>query len=218
MMDRMLRDRLTDAYMGLIPLVTINVIWFVASIPLVTAIPAAGALFYATNQMAHGKPASWRTFVEGFRICFRRSWGWGLLNLLVGASAFTYLTIFSRQTESWATWASAVVVIALFLWLTVQLYVFPLLLEQVEPKLRLAFRNSLVLLLKRPFYSFGVTLGLILLAVATSIVVFPAWFVLTGAVCAYVANRAAIDSIRTLGFASSPPDAEAAEVPTTEPQ
>jgi uncharacterized membrane protein YesL len=208
MIDRMLRDRLLDAYMGVIPLVTINVIWFVASLPLVTAIPAAGALFYATNQMAHGKPAGWQTFIEGFRLCFRRSWGWGLLNLLVGASLVAYLSIFSRQRESWATWASAFIVVIAFLWLTLQIYVFPLLLEQVEPKLGLAFRNSLVLMLRRPMYSFGAALLLIVLAVGSTILIAPAWFVITGAVCAYLANRVVLNSIRTLG--SGEPDAPAA--------
>ncbi len=191
-----LREKTIDAYMATIPLITLNIVWFVASLPLVTVIPATAALYYATNQVAHGKPATVGTFIEGFRVCFRRSWTWGLLNLAVVAAAVAYVYIFSHAQELWTVWASAVVVVIFFVWLTVQMYVFPLLLEQVEPKLMLAIRNSLIMVLKRPLYSMGVTLVLLALAAASTVFVFPAWLLITAGACTYLANLATLSSIR----------------------
>ena len=39
-------------------------------------------------------------------------------------------------------------------WLTVQMYFWPLLIEQEEPKILLAWRNSAYLVLINPFYAF----------------------------------------------------------------
>ncbi len=196
MIDRVLRDKLTDAYMLAIPLITLNVAWFVTSLLLVTAIPAAGALFYATNQLAHGKPASWSTFFEGFRWSLRRSWAWGLLNLLVVLVVLGYLYIFAQQFEGGLRiWASALVLAALYLWLSMQLYTFPLLLEQEQPRLRLALRNAAVMLLKRPLYTFGATALLIALAAGTTLMLAPAWFLITGSFSAYLANAATLNTL-----------------------
>ena len=55
------RDRLIDAYMAAIPLITLNLLLFILSLPLITLIPAIGALFYAPRPMDHGKTSVWRT-------------------------------------------------------------------------------------------------------------------------------------------------------------
>lgn len=206
MIDRTLRDRLTDAYMMAIPLIMLNVAWFVASLPLVTAIPAAGALFYATNQIAHGKPASWSTFGEGFRVCFRRSWTWGLLNVLVALAAIGYLYLFASLEGGARIWASALVLVGVFLWLSLQVYTFPLLLEQEQPRLRLAYRNAAILLLRRPLFTFGTAALLIALAIVTTLLLLPAWLLIMGSFCAYLANAATLNSITATGGRRPPTD------------
>ncbi|MEP7291517.1 MAG: YesL family protein [Chloroflexota bacterium] len=214
MIDQKLRDKLTDAYLALIPLISLNIIWFVFTVPLVTAIPAAGALFYSTNRLAHGNGADWRTFFEGFRVCFRRSWGWGILNVIVGAGLLGYFAYFAQNPADWGLWVRAFVIVLAFLWLSLQIYTFPLLIEQEKPSLREALRNSLVILLKRPFYSFAVALLIAVIAVTSSLLLAPAWVFITASLCAYLANGAALAAIvRLLGKASPSSDIEPASVP-----
>ncbi len=124
--------------------------WFVVSLPIVTLIPATAALFYATNRLAHERPASPSTFFEGLRKWFWRSCLWGGLNLLVIAVLVSNLIFYSRIQAVWTALATALVVFLLIVWLLLQISMFPLLLEQEQPSLRLAFRNSFVVLLKRP--------------------------------------------------------------------
>lgn len=196
--DQSLRDRLADSYLSLIPLISLNIIWFVCTVPLLTAIPATAALFYATNRLAHGGNADWRTFFEGFRVCFRRSWAWGLMNLLIGGGLVGYFFYFSQLQDNVGFWARAAVCVAAFLWLMIQLYTFPLLLEQEQPRLLQALRNSLVALLRRPLHSVGYALLVVVVVVGTTFLLTPAWVFITASLCAYLANRATLNAIAAI--------------------
>lgn len=196
--DQSLREQLSDFYLNLIPLISLNIIWFVCTVPLVTAIPATAALFYATNRLAHGGNPDWRTFFEGFRVCFRRSWAWGLLNLLIFGGLIGYFFYFSQEQDGFWVWARAAVIVATFFWLMIQLYTFPLLLEQEEPRLLLALRNSLIALIRRPLHTAAYAVLVIVIMVATTIVLTPAWAFITASLCAYLANRLTLNTITAI--------------------
>jgi len=204
MINQTLRDQAIDAYMATIPLITLNVLWFIVSLPIVTAAPAAGALFYATNRLAHGKPANASTFFEGFRQYFWRSWSWGILNILVGSILVSNYIFYGRFGESWTIWARAIVLTLSFLWLALQMYTFPLMIEQEKPHLRTAMRNSLVLMIKRPVYSIGIALLIAVIVLVSSLVILPLWAFFSASACAYLANRAAVGSIARFANSSAP--------------
>jgi uncharacterized membrane protein YesL len=195
MISKGLRDRVVDAYMATIPLITLNLVWLVCSLPLVTLIPSTAALFYATNRLAHGKSADMHTFFEGFRLYFRRSWLWGLLNVVVSVVLVSNFIYYGRLTDTWATIAGAIVVVASVIWVSLQVYVFPLILEQEKPDLRLALRNSLILLIRRPFFTFGVALVMVALVVFSTVAILPIWFFFTASGVTYMANLATLSSI-----------------------
>lgn len=195
MIDRVLRDKLLDAYMGLIPLITLNLVWFVVSLPLVTLIPATGALLYATNALAHGKGANIQMFFEGFRRYFWKSWQWGLLNLLIGAVLGSNLLFYSTAGSDIAQIARIVVIVVTVLWIAVQMQVFSVLLEQEQPKFTLALRNGLVLFLKNPFYSFGAAILIIAIVLFSTLVLQPSWIFISASACAYIANLLTVNSI-----------------------
>jgi uncharacterized membrane protein YesL len=193
-----LNDRLADVYLSAIPLIVLNVVWFLSCLPLVTAIPATGGLFYATNQLAHDKPADWRTFVEGFRSCFWLSWRWGVLNVVVIVVLGANLLFYTQAGTGWASTAQTAVFILLLLWTAIQLYTFPFLLEQADVQLRTAMRNSLVIIIKRPALTILVFSGIAIVIGTSTFLIGPAWAFITGSLCTYWANRAVIDSIAKL--------------------
>lgn len=198
MIDQNLRDRLADAYVSTIPLVTLNVVWFIISLPIITLIPATAGLFYATNRLAHGKSAEWRTLIEGFRMYFWRSWLWGLLNVAVVVILASNFIFYSMSTADWSMAARVMVVVVMLIWLALQLHTFPLLLEQEHPKLLQALRNSFVILMKRPFHSFGMALVVAVLIAVSTLVIQPAWIFITAGLCAYLANRTTLSAITKL--------------------
>jgi uncharacterized membrane protein YesL len=195
MIDRALRDKLIDAYVALIPLILLNLTWFVVSLPIMTAIPATGGLFYATNKLAHGHPADWRTLLEGFRLYFWQSWIIGLANVVIIAIFASNFVFYSLADSGWVQAARVVVIVLALLWLGIQIYLFPLLIEQERPHVRNALRNALVIILKRPLFTLAVTVGIAILAVGTTVVIFPVWIFITASACALIANHATIYAI-----------------------
>jgi uncharacterized membrane protein YesL len=193
--NQVLRDKLVEAYVASIPLITLNLVWFITSLPIITLIPATVALFYATNHLAHGRPAGWHTFFEGFRLYFWRSWLWGLLNVLLIAVMVSNFLFYGRSDSNWVIWARALVILLSVFWFTLQIYAYPLLMEQEQPHLRLALRNSLVIVLKRPLHSIGIVLLIGILVVGTTLIIQPAWIVITASLCSFLANQATIAAI-----------------------
>jgi hypothetical protein len=189
---RWLRDALVDAYYDAIPLVTTNVLWFLLTLPLITAPPAAAGLYYVTNRLAHGRSASWRTFFEGFRSVFWLGWRWALTNLLALAALSGSYWVYGRIGAEWSGWVQGVLIGLAVLWGLLQTYTFPLLLEQEEYRMLTALRNSIVLFIKYPVTSLGLALLLVLLLVVSTLLLPPAWLLATASLGAYLANRGTI--------------------------
>ena len=203
-MERTLRDQLTDAYMASIPIISLNILWFFVSLLIVTLIPATGALFYTMNLLAHGKPAGFGDFFEGFRQYFWVSWRWGLLNVVIIVGGVSSLNFYGTMETSVLSVAGRMVVgTMLVVWLLMQVYTFPLIFEQEQPSLRTAFRNSLALLIKFPARSFGVALLIALVMGLTTLVIYPAWIFITASLSAYLANRATVSALARLKGATA---------------
>ena len=161
------KDALIDLWDALIPIVGINIAWFVLTILVVTAFPAFGGIYYATNRIVHGESVNLGTFFEGFKEYFWTSWKWGLVNLLV------YLILASNiwfygQFEGWGFLVLQSLFFSLILIYTcLQIYTFPFLLEQDEPSIKTALRNSFAAFVRYMGRSFGLLFVLVLLAVVS---------------------------------------------------
>lgn len=187
-----LRDALVDAYYDSVPLITINVLWFLLTLPLITAPPAVAGLYYATNGLAHRRSANWRTFLEGFRAHFWLSWRWALANLLVLAVLGGDVWFYGRMGWNWGYWVQGVFLTLAILWGLLQIYTFPLLLEQEDRRMITAVRNSVVLYIKHPLFSIGLALFIVLLIVVSTWFLRPAWLLITPSLSAFLTNRGAI--------------------------
>ena len=181
------KDALIDLWDALIPIVGINIAWFVLTILVVTAFPAFGGIYYATNRIVHGESVNLGTFFEGFKEYFWTSWKWGLVNLLV------YLILASNiwfygQFEGWGFLVLQSLFFSLILIYTcLQIYTFPFLLEQDEPSIKTALRNSFAAFVRYMGRSFGLLFVLVLLAVV-SVLLPPLWIVITVSFMVFLAN------------------------------
>jgi uncharacterized membrane protein YesL len=192
------RESLINIYYDLVPLVSLNIIWFLLTLPIVTAFPAAAGLYYATNQLAHQKGAGWKTFFDGFRIHFWLSWRWGLLNAIILIVLVSNIVFYGQLEAEWSVWLRGVIIGLSILWGIIQLYTFPFLLEQEKQRLSTALRNSMVLLATRPAPVLSVAFLSLVLAVLSTVIVLPAWFFFTASLSVYLANKVVIDSIKKL--------------------
>jgi len=194
-LDPRLREELVNTYLDAVPLIILNVIWCLVSLPLITIFPATAGLFYATNRLAHGQSGDWHVFFDGMRRYFWQSLLWGSLNLIAAAVVFSNTVFYAQGHSAWTTIAHLVVLGLALGWGCIQVYMFPLLLEQEHPRFGLALRNSLVIVLKRPLFSLGITVLILMVALFSTAFIWPVWIVITAAFCAWTANNATIASI-----------------------
>ena len=196
--QQILQDELWGAYYRSIDLILVNLIWFVSSVPLVTAIPALGGLFYATNRMAHGSTGDWRVFWKGFRENFWLSWRWGLINAAVLGFLGLSLWFYGQVEVAGIAWVRGFIAFLIAVWVVLQLFTFPLLLEQTDQRFVVALRNSGVLLLRWPGLALTAIAQIIIVAVPSLFIFPPAWIIISTSLCAFFANRAVVASVEKI--------------------
>jgi uncharacterized membrane protein YesL len=177
-----------------------NVLWFLLSLPIITA-PAAWAGLVKMSSLAYrGPSANVNDLWEGFRENLRRTVPLGLLNALFLVINITNLTSYSGASGSLADVIRGMWVISIFLWFGVQFYMWPLYFWMETPTLRGALRNAGVMMLLNPLFTVVILLAAALVIVV-SIILTPAWALLMGGALASIANSAVIDRLQAEGFA-----------------
>ena len=196
---QVIRVTLVDAYYDFSLLMTLNLLWLAASLPVLTLPPALFGLQYAAYQMVHERRAvsAWGTFFEGFRSYFWLSWRWALLNLLMLAMLSANYLFYGQFSTDWVPWVQGIFIGLATLWTLIQITTLPLLMEQQERRVWTALRNSLVLFARRPGFSLVLCLSIGLLAVISTIFMLP-WILFTISLISYVANRCTAYLVRQL--------------------
>jgi uncharacterized membrane protein YesL len=169
-------------------LMVINIFWVFLMLPIITIPPAFAGLYYATSQMVQNEPVTRQTFVEGFKRYFRASYGWFFSNVVVVGLLLFNIDLSIRLTQlSWLQFLSGVYWVLLGSWMLLQIYTFPLLIQQEKPRLVLALRNSAILWFKHSIFSLLLSFAISVLVVI-SIYLFPLWFVISASLIAYITN------------------------------
>jgi uncharacterized membrane protein YesL len=169
-------------------------------LPPITAIavlaggPALAGVHNLTNPISHEKRIDFAYFWEGFRYYYLKSWQilglWVVVAATLAANVWFYRMWWQRGTQI------ALLPVVLFLWILVlwvgiEPYLFPLLLEQDDKRVLLVFKNAILLCLANP----GFTVLVMALLGATMLLslVFPPLLMLTTfSLMALVNNRAIV--------------------------
>jgi len=176
-------------YVG-VTLAYINVLWLFSSVLIVTAPPATAALYAITREIGHRRAVGWRDFLHALKAHFWVGWRWALLNLVAAGIIFANLTFYSYLESPVGLLLIGLWLGITFVWLIVQMYCLPVLLEQTQPRVCTALRNAFVISLRHPLF----TLTYALVAgffVFISVVVPYLWAIITPALLAFMYNRAA---------------------------
>lgn len=198
-----LRDRFLDLYILLLSLMPLNIAWALLTLPLVTAFPALLGLTYATNRLSHDQQATWRTVLEGARRYFWVGWRWGIVATSgYAALVFSAWFYFGTNTQ-WAFVVQGVLISLTILWTIVQLHALSLLMEQETPSVRLALRNSLVLVIKATGRSGRLLFMALVIVAATALILPLATLFFSASILLYVANRETAHAIVEAGGRTS---------------
>ena len=189
---------LTDWWDDWVNLVIVNLACLLCWLTVLLGPPATFGLYYVTNSLAHGESLGLRGLLTGGRRYFFKSWLWALLNLGVIIIVVVNVLFYAQFDGDWVVFVQGFYILAAVLWLIVQFYALPYLMEQEQKRLRSALRNGLFTALAAPGYTLVVA-GLTVLIIALSVgFVFPLLF---GAPCliAVLGNRAVLERLEAFG-------------------
>lgn len=156
--------RLTFRRIGL--LMVANILWWLLSLPLITWPPATAGLYYVARRLTRleeSEQTTWRHFFEGLRIYGFRSWQLMAADAAMGAVLVAAFLFYFGQSHLALRLLSLPIFYFMALWGGMQLYLFPLLIEQEDKRIPLVFRNAFVLALGNSSFTF--LLGLLLTAI-----------------------------------------------------
>jgi len=173
MFVQLLKRLLRDWWNHLVHLTMLNIIWLIAQILVVTGPPATATLYIVANQIAQGELLSVRDVWTIFRAMFVPAWKWAACNLIVLLVLASYLLWAPTQAGVIFSFVSVLVLLVLLLWLTMNLFYWPLWIAQEDTGLRNTFRNAFVIVIAAPVDSFSLFLVNALMIVVSALVVLP---------------------------------------------
>jgi hypothetical protein len=216
---------LKDTWEELYSLAMVNLVWlFSWSLPIglgaatrlpiviiATAILSLGLLpvttvgvYYVADRVAHAKTFHFSDFVDGIKLYWWRALIWLLANVVIIALISLNLWFYPANFEGfWVIIVGGLWLAALFFWIAMQMYYWPLLIQQEEPKMLLTWRNSAYLMLANPFYAFFITcFSIVLLAISVALTL-P--FVFVGmAILAVLGSNAVLTLLAKFGVIEDP--------------
>jgi uncharacterized membrane protein YesL len=183
---------LKDTWEELYSIAIVNLVWLFASLTIVLFPVTAAGMYYVANRVAHGKTFHFSDFIEGIKKYWWRSLVWFLANIFFVWLLYVNLYFYTANFQgNWVFILGGFWLAVLFFWLTMQMYFWPVLIEQDRPNLLRAWRNSAYLILASPFYAFFMVVFTVALAVASTALTLPLIFVGMGLV-AILANNAVL--------------------------
>jgi uncharacterized membrane protein YesL len=160
-----------DVYNWLLPLVTINILWFLLSLTVILMPPATVALYDVAYEAKRGRSPEIRLYLRAVRRWLVPGWIWALINTglaLVALFAFSFY-----GTQPGVAQIALVICIAYSAVIVLaQYYFWPYVMLQIQVSLRTAARNALFTLLgDAPFVLFYGLLSLFLLVTSALLLI-----------------------------------------------
>jgi uncharacterized membrane protein YesL len=168
--------------------------------------PASVGLAAVAHRISDGRTASFGVFFEAMRRYARPAWiitGIWMVGMLI---ILFNLTFYNQVDNLFGAVFYGIWLYILIVWLALQIYLFPLLMLQEKPSLRLLVRNGAVLCLGRPVFTLTTLVLMIAIMALSLIVVVPLVLVTIAlfAVWGMWATKSLIEADRLKAEAASP--------------
>ena len=180
-------------------LLGVTVVMTALLLPLATV-----GMFCVTNRSAHGKAVHVSDLFDGVKRFWWRSWIWFLVNAvilaLVGYSLYWYTGLVGGYAKFLVGgfWLGVGLI-----WALMQIYFWPLMIEQAKPTILRAWRNAFVLVIREPL--FVLVLLVCFIAITIISVIFAVAFMIAYmAIMSLVANNATLALLAKSGVIELP--------------
>jgi uncharacterized membrane protein YesL len=179
-----------------------NLAFVVLSLPIITIPAAWSALIHFSYLSQTSSQASLQDFWDAFKANSLRGAGIAVISAIVLLLNLVNLYSYRYETGLFVWLLRAVWIATLLLWFSLQMYLWPLFYEMKHPSLKGAFRNAFVMLLRHPFFTIGLWLGILIIAILSSILPV-AWLLLTLSFFASLSTKAVLNCLHEAGYQKS---------------
>ncbi len=191
-------ETLRDWWDSMVGLATFNLVWLGLSLTVILCPPATAGLYAVTNSLAHGKGQRLGDFVEAARRYAWLSWRWALINVVLGGVLAVNFAFYGAVESTAGVLIQIALVSVGIVWLVMQFYTWPFLIEQEQKRLRLALRNALFLSQANPLYTLLMLVVAGLAIVFSLVAILPLGF-FTMSFLALLGNRAVVERLTHYG-------------------
>lgn len=196
-----------DWYHSMIGLAALNFLWVGLSLTVVLFPPATAGVYAMTNSIARGQGQQWDVFLANAKQYGWISVRWALLNGIVLIVLAVNLMFYGAAEGTLSAVVLIVLIVVGLLWLAVQFYFWPFMLEQEQKSVRIALKNALFLTLAEPLYTAVMLSTTALVSVLSIVLVLPV-AVATISFISLLANRAVIERLTAYGKMQQPANGE----------
>src|SRR6185369_12962101 len=132
---KILRKAFSNVWQELWTILIVQLLFLLGHLLIIFGPPVTVAMFYYGNRIVHDEVATERDFLHAVRQYWKPAWRWGGLNFLViGLLAGDhYLTGKWVSDSNLAYFLQGFYIVALSLWLLLQMFALPFLFEQERP-------------------------------------------------------------------------------------
>jgi len=192
------------AYEELFLCVFMSIAWWIGTLTVVLAAPVTVAMHRVCNRAANYQRVNHDFYWEAIRQNFGRGWLVYLLHLLLPALIAFQIWFYFNGTDTWMNVVGVAWVWILMLILLMMQYMMPLFWQQDDPSMKLILRNSFLLALRNPLYTFIILLFQGLFLALSAVLILPL-LLLTPAVLAMTVNFALTGLLQEMDLAPEPP-------------
>ncbi|MGQ9518241.1 MAG: DUF624 domain-containing protein [Anaerolineae bacterium] len=182
-----------------------NLLVIALCIPVLTAPAAIVALYYVCDLAARDKAIAIRDFFTGYRQYFLKGTLLILLDVLLGFLLVSNILFYGQFEATWAIIVRAIWIAITFFWALIQVYLVPMFVVQIEPKIRTAWKNAALMVLAQPFFCAAIAVILLTVAVLSLIFIIPA-MTFGMSLAALISSVALNNRLDALGIRKRPAD------------
>ncbi len=176
----------------------LNITWVLFSLPIITLPAATLAMANAIRMMVVDETNySWRIFLEGFKRYLFSGWRWFIPSVLLPVIFIYNILFFAVESYALSVTIQAANIVMLVIWVILQTFTLPFLVEQEQPVMRVALMNSVRLLYQKPGLYWYTTFLLWVFLISSAALITPIFiisismslFVVTYCVQVYLGKR-----------------------------
>jgi len=160
--------------------------------------PATAGIYYVTHRIARERRVYFSDFIQGLKRYFFKSLLLLFANLLISALLLTNILFYTLQPPTPILRYTAIIwLYGLFLWVEMQLYGLPLLIEQSNKSILLVLRNAVLLVMSDPLYTTILLVLLLGMSLLSSLLGLTTFFLICSLV-SMVTNKALVERLREI--------------------